>query len=164
MRTEKTTNPIESNWDHYKRKQINITKGIRNNQVNRLLEQHYTSLQGKLINGEEDQDLFNDTFIKLTYNYDPEMDFKEQFTYYFNLLKGNYYSDLKVDNYRVSYIEDLEGFDAACEEIDEQPKKKINPNFKNELIAELNAISKESKASKTKRSKQSRKTKDLSIQ
>lgn len=84
------------NWDKYKRIQCNIDKAICNQTVSLLLEQHYSLLHSKLVKSEEDEPIFNDTFLKLTYNYNPEELFSNQFCYYFNLLKGAYRRDSKT--------------------------------------------------------------------
>ena len=92
-----------TNWSSYKRKQINIEKAIFNPSVSQQLEVHYKELYNLLVITDEDQDIFNDTYLKLTYNYNPEIDFKQQFTYYFNLLKGAYNRDDKVADYQLSF-------------------------------------------------------------
>lgn len=92
-----------TNWSSYKRKQINIEKAIFNPSVSQQLEVHYKELHNLLVITDEDKDIFNDTYLKLTYNYNPEIDFKQQFTYYFNLLKGAYKRDDKVADYQLSF-------------------------------------------------------------
>lgn len=87
-----------NNWNSYKRKQCNINKSIRNDMVSQLVSQHYNTLHQIL--KVKDESLFNDTFLKLTYNYNPDKDFIQQFIYYYNLLKGAYYRDDKVSNYQ----------------------------------------------------------------
>lgn len=87
-----------NNWNSYKRKQCNINKSIRNDMVSQLVNQHYNTLHQIL--KVKDESLFNDTFLKLTYNYNPDKDFIQQFIYYYNLLKGAYYRDDKVSNYQ----------------------------------------------------------------
>lgn len=93
---------IPSNWSSYKRKQVNISKAVFNDAVSQQLNQHYKYLHNLLVKVSGDEDIFNDTYLKLTYNYQPEIDFKEQFIYYFQLLKGAYYRDDKVANYFLS--------------------------------------------------------------
>lgn len=91
-----------SNWSSYKRKQINIEKAVFNPVVSQQLNTHYRYLHNLLVNQDSDEDIFNDTFLKLTYNYQPDTDFKEQFIYYFKLLKGAYYRDDKVAGYMLT--------------------------------------------------------------
>ena len=91
-----------NNWNSYKRKQCNINKSIRNDMVSQLVSQHYNTLHQIL--KVKDESLFNDTFLKLTYNYNPDKDFIQQFIYYYNLLKGAYYRDDKVSNYQNQVI------------------------------------------------------------
>lgn len=87
------------NWDSFKRQQVNIEKGVSNNKVCQLLNLHYQTLHRKLVITNEDEEIFNDTFIKITYKYNEDEDFVEQYIYYFNLLKGAYKRDNKVYNY-----------------------------------------------------------------
>lgn len=81
------------NWDKYRRMQCNIDKAICNQTVTELLEQQYSLIHSNLVKSEEDESIFNDTYLKLTYNYNPEKPFSKQFCYYFNLLKGAYKRD-----------------------------------------------------------------------
>lgn len=134
-----------NNWDSYRRMQINIQKSVTNKRVTELLTRHYKYLYSLLIRQPTDEDIFNDTYLKLTYNYNPDKDFIDQYKYYFNLLKGAYYRDDKVTNWLVTHIEDnpVEIPDTIP---DEQPLKKKD-DFINNLKSELNALSK--KANKT---------------
>lgn len=109
-------------YSKFRRKQNNIKKSIYNEDVNQLFNQHYRYLYSKLVYKEEDRDTFNDTFLKLTYNYNPDKDFIDQFIYYFKLLKGAYYRDSKVENYHFGSLEGIEI--ASPDEIDEEPIKK----------------------------------------
>lgn len=84
------------NWDKYRRMQCNIEKAVINQEVNQQMKKHYSYLHSSLVTAEEDEDIFNDTFLKLTYNYSPEQQFQQQFRYYFNLLKGAYRRDSKA--------------------------------------------------------------------
>lgn len=106
-----------NNWDQWKRMQINIDKAQHNSEVSRLLTIHYKQLHSMLVKSEADEDIFNDTYLKLTYNYNPDSDFIQQYQYYFNLLKGAYYRDSKVTNYIVVPIEDRDFSDEAEEPI-----------------------------------------------
>lgn len=134
-----------NNWDSYRRMQINIQKSVTNERVTELLTRHYKYLHSLLIKQPADEDIFNDTYLKLTYNYNPDKDFIDQYKYYFNLLKGAYYRDNKVTNWLVTHIEDnpVEIPDTIP---DEQPNKKKD-DFISNLKSELNALSK--KANKT---------------
>lgn len=128
------------NWDNYRRMQVNIQKSITNERVAELLTRHYKYLHSILVKSPEDEDVFNDTYLKLTYNYNPDKDFIDQYKYYFNLLKGAYYRDNKVTNWLVTHLEDnpVEIPDTIP---DEQPIKKKD-DFINNLKSELNAVSK----------------------
>ena len=84
------------NWDKFRRLQCNIEKATVNQAVNRLMIQHYSQLHSELVSTDEDEGIFNDTFIKLTYKFIPDLDFSEQFRYYFRLLKGAYSRDNKA--------------------------------------------------------------------
>ena len=58
--------------------------------------QHYKQLHSALVKSDEDEGIFTDTFLKLTYNFNPEELFAVQFRYYFSLLKGAYSRDNKA--------------------------------------------------------------------
>lgn len=100
-------------WSSYKRKQVNIDKAIPNSEVSRLLQLHYKYLHSHLVKSDRDEGIFNDTYLKLTYNYNPSKDFIEQYIYYFKLLKGAYYRDDKVANYYVELVEVYDKVDTA---------------------------------------------------
>ena len=108
-----------------------------------MLQKHYKYLHSRLVKFEEDEDTFNDTFLKLTYNYNPDKDFIDQFIYYFNLLKGAYFRDAKVRKYQVTSIE--ESYAEVAEIIDEdEPTTLISEdNFLNDLTNDMDALSKE---------------------
>lgn len=84
------------NWDKYRRMQCNIDKAIYNQAVSDNLEQSYSQLYSTLVKSVDDESIFNDTYLKLTYNYNPDQPFNTQFVYYFNLLKGAYKRDSKA--------------------------------------------------------------------
>lgn len=90
---------VISNWDQYKRMQCNINKATSNEQVSKLTSQYYQYLQQLLVHSPEDQAIFNDTFLKLTYKYNPEQDFIVQFQKMFKQLKGAYYRDTRCNIY-----------------------------------------------------------------
>lgn len=115
-----------SNWSSYRRKSVNISKAVENETVSKLLSANYQYLHNSLIKSKRDEDTFNDTYLKLTYNYNPDKDFIDQFKYYFNLLKGAYFRDDSVANYQLQivdtfpdkYFKDTDDFEL------EQPVKK----------------------------------------
>ena len=129
-------------WSSYNRKQVNIEKAIPNDEVSYYLQQHYKYLHSLLVKNPQDEDTFNDTYLKLTYNYNPDKDFIEQFKYYFNLLKGAYYRDDKVANYYLYLVDDYSGLDKEdIEYYEDTPVKKTSINdLKNKIHY---AISKE---------------------
>ena len=88
-----------NNWDKYKRMQCNIEKAIINEVIMNLTLKNYNQLQMELVKSPEDRDIFNDTYLKLTYKYNPNKDFKEQFKWLFNQLKGAYYRDDKCNHF-----------------------------------------------------------------
>ena len=47
-----------------------------------------------------DEDVFNDTFVKITYKYNPQMDFMDQFRFLFQQLKGAYYRSNKANHFQ----------------------------------------------------------------
>lgn len=121
-------------WSSYKRKQVNIDKAIPNSEVSRLLQLHYKYLHSLLVKSDRDEEIFNDTYLKLTYNYNPEKDFIEQYVYYFKLLKGAYYRDDKVANYYVELVEVYDKVDTAINFdtsyiSEDKPKPKDKPKL-----------------------------------
>ena len=88
-----------NNWDKYKRMQCNIEKAIINEVIMNLTLKNYNQLQMELVKSPEDWDIFNDIYLKLTYKYNPNKDFKEQFKWLFNQLKGAYYRDDKCNHF-----------------------------------------------------------------
>ena len=123
-------------FDKWRRMQVNIDKAQYNEVVSNLLIKHYQQLYKMLVKSEQDEDIFNDTYLKLTYNYNPDSDFIQQYQYYFNLLKGAYYRDDKVTNYLVVAIDDKDYPDV------EEPEPIItnNANFIETLKAEIKDI------------------------
>ena len=87
---------MKLNWDKFRRMQCNIDKAVMNQEVNRLMIQHYSQLHSALVRSDEDEGIFTDTYLKLTYNFNPEELFQVQFRYYFSLLKGAYKRDSKA--------------------------------------------------------------------
>lgn len=136
----------QDNWDSYRRKQVNIRKSISNVVVSQLLTQHYRYLHSKLVKYPEDEDTFNDTYLKLTYNYNPEEDFIDQYCYYFNLLQGAYYRDDKVTNYLLQSVEDnTVELPDIIEEEPVETKVQTEDSFLNDLISGINADTKKAK-------------------
>ena len=88
-----------NNWDKYKRMQCNMQKATYNPDTITLMGQHYQQLYNTLVSTPEDEDIFNDTYLKITYKYNPEKDFVEQFKWLFNQLKGAYYRDDKANHF-----------------------------------------------------------------
>lgn len=88
-----------NNWDKYKRMQCNMQKATYNPDTITLMGQHYQQLYNTLVNTPEDEDVFNDTYLKITYKYNPEKDFVEQFKWLFNQLKGAYYRDDRANHF-----------------------------------------------------------------
>lgn len=88
-----------NNWDKYKRMQCNMQKATYNPDTITLMGQHYQQLYNTLVSTPEDEDVFNDTYLKITYKYNPEKDFVEQFKWLFNQLKGAYYRDDRANHF-----------------------------------------------------------------
>ena len=110
-------------WSSYRRKQVNINKAVPNSEVSRLLQIHYKYLHSRLVKSEKDEGVFNDTYLKLTYNYSSDKDFIEQYVYYFNLLKGAYYRDDKVANYYVKIVDSYDKVDHPAQSDSDTPDK-----------------------------------------
>lgn len=88
-----------NNWDKWKRMQCNLNKAVMNAQVANLMNKNYQQLWNEFVKTPEDQDVFNDAYLKLTYKYVPEQDFVEQFRHIFKQLKGAYYRDDSANHY-----------------------------------------------------------------
>ena len=97
---------LTNNHDQFRIEQNNIDKSITNREVSILMSKHYQYLHNLLVKIEFHEDIFQDTFLKLTYNYDPHREFIEQFEYYFNMLKGWYYRSGKVIKYHIGELDD----------------------------------------------------------
>lgn len=143
---------MQSNWSSYKRRMVNIQKATFNDEVNTLTSIHYKYLHSLLVKSDGDDDIFNDTFLKLSHCYNPEKDFIQQFKYYFNLLKGAFYRDDKVANYYLSLAADNIAFTEPAVEPDDdiQPKAPTNLNELKFKIQNYANISKSSKRAKKK--------------
>lgn len=118
-------------WSSYQRKFVNIQKAVFNDEVNQLLVKHYQYLHSLLVKSEQDEDTFNDTYLKLTYKYDSSKDFVEQFIYYFNLLKGAYLRDDKVANYYLQLGEVYDKGDMYFDTDTDAPDKEDKPSMQN---------------------------------
>lgn len=105
-------------WSSYKRKFVNIEKAVYNVEVNQLLTTHYHYLHSLLVKSEQDEDTFNDTYLKLTYSYNSDQDFVEQFKHQFYNLRYAYEQDDKVANY---YMQLGEVYDKAEDSFSEEP-------------------------------------------
>lgn len=85
---------------------------------------NYNYLHNLLVTKESYEDIFQDTYLKLTYNYSTDSDFIERFIYYFKMLKGWYYRSGKVIKYYISEFDDNTDIPDEIEEIIE-----IETNF-----------------------------------
>ena len=88
-----------NNWDKYKRMQCNMQKATYNYTVINLMQKYYCQLHSMLVNTPQDEDVFNDTYLKMTYKYNPQKDFIEQFKWLFAQLKGAYYRDDRANHF-----------------------------------------------------------------
>ena len=108
-----------NNWDKYRRMQCNVDKATLNDTVAILTMEHYKQLYNMLVKQPEDRDIFNDTYLKLTYKYNPNKDFIEQFKWIFNQLKGAYYryakwnSDEQLEDERLNIPDCITDVEAA---------------------------------------------------
>lgn len=114
---------LTNNHDQFRIEQNNIDKSVQNDLVSQLMAKHYKYLHNLLVTKDDYEDIFNDTYLKLTYNYNPDSDFIDRFIYYFNMLKGWYYRSGKVIKYHITELD--ENMDMEDEEIDYT----INDNY-----------------------------------
>ena len=135
---------LTSNWNEWKRMQINIDKAQCNEEVTVLLNQHYPYLHTRLVKLATDEDIFNDTFLKLTYLYNPEEDFINQYCYYFKLLKGAYYRDAKVTKWLEVPLSPIEAPDTSdVPEPEEIDKEQFINTLRNAITKESTKIKKQ---------------------
>lgn len=123
-----------NNQDKYRRMQCNLEKAIINEAVTNLLLRHYKELQDQLITNVEDYGIFNDTYLKLTYKYDPNRDFVEQFVWIFKQLKNSYYRD---DKCHIHYQINDEAL-VIPDDIDDATTKDVDTDIVTKLKAMLN--------------------------
>ena len=134
-----------NNWNKFKRVQINIDKAQENKTLADQLTKHYEYLHKKLVETDNDEETFNDTDLKLTRKYNPNLDFIEQFTHQFYNLKIAYTKDLVVDKYNTVYLEDKYN---EVEDITENDLAVItakNAVTLNDIINDIDAFLKETK-------------------
>lgn len=124
---------LTNNHDQFRIEQNNIDKSITNREVSILMSKHYQYLHNLLVKIEFHEDIFQDTFLKLTYNYDPDREFIEQFEYYFNMLKGWYYRSSKVIKYHIRELDD--NLDIEDEEEIEQINETNFEDLRNAVLA-----------------------------
>ena len=124
---------LTNNHDQFRIEQNNIQKAVRNDAMAKEFLKHYKTLFVNLVRTDLDRDIFNDTYLKLTYNYDPEQDFKEQYTYYFNMLKGWYYRSAKVIKYHIKDFDD--NIDVEDEEYIEEDKETNFEDLRNAVLS-----------------------------
>lgn len=124
---------LTNNHDQFRIEQNNIDKSITNRDVSILMSKHYQYLHNLLVKIEFHEDIFQDTFLKLTYNYNPDREFIEQFEYYFNMLKGWYYRSSKVIKYHIRELDD--NLDIEDEEEIEQINETNFEDLRNAVLA-----------------------------
>lgn len=124
---------LTNNHDQFRIEQNNIDKSITNREVSILMSKHYQYLHNLLVKIEFHEDIFQDTFLKLTYNYNPDREFIEQFIYYFNMLKGWYYRSSKVIKYHIRELDD--NLDIEDEEEIEQINETNFEDLRNAVLA-----------------------------
>ena len=96
-----------SNGDYFRRESAIVEGAEYNGNVNELFEQHYQQIN-QLFN--TDNDVFQDTFLRLTISYDSRLDFVNEFTrMFYNTLREKQTRDLQyqINNKSIdaSYIE-----------------------------------------------------------
>lgn len=89
---------MKSSYDHFHQRQINIRKGAINEQARLMMNKYYRELFELLVYNEFDGEVFNDTYIRITSEYNEEQDFKELFIKRFNQLKGGYWRGQRTMN------------------------------------------------------------------
>ena len=115
---------MRNSYDTFHQRELNIQKGVQNESVRSLMDKHYKSLFQSLVHNEFDEETFNDTYIRITGEYDGEQDFKDLFKKLFKQLKGEYYRNEKA--MRCSSVPMDENFDMPGD--DEEEPTEENPD------------------------------------
>ena len=76
-----------------------IKKSKQNPEAMDLVNKHYKYLYSKLVKKKEDQDIFNDTVLSISYKYNPDKDFIEQFIFHFKSNQVGLVQENKMRNY-----------------------------------------------------------------
>jgi hypothetical protein len=80
-------------WSSYRRAGKIHEKSTENQELNELITVHHSFLWKTLVKDYKDEDVFNDTYLKLTSTYDENIDFIEQFTATFKQIRLAYRRD-----------------------------------------------------------------------
>ena len=75
-----------------KRSQINV-------EAMNLVNQHYKYLYNTLVKSEGDKDIFQDTVLSISYKYNPDKEFTEQFIFHFKSNQYGLLQESKMRNY-----------------------------------------------------------------
>lgn len=95
---------MKNKYDSFHQRQINIDKSVSNVEANRLMTENYTKLYSKLVHNENDIEVFNDAFIRISREY---MAFDEMFCKIFNQLKNEYKRNDKQKLCEISTLKDV---------------------------------------------------------
>ena len=111
---------------------IAIKRSQINEEAMRLLNQNYNFLYNELVKTENDQDLFNDTVLSISYKYNPDNEFNEQFIFHFKSNQVGLTQENKIRNYLIQEIP--ENYDI----IEDEPEYNEDKITMNDFINDLN--------------------------
>ena len=111
---------------------IAIKRSQINEEAMRLLNQNYNFLYNELVKTENDKDIFNDTVLSISYKYNPDKDFNEQFIFHFKSNNVAFIQQNKIRNYLIQEIP--ENYDI----IEDEPEYNEDKITMNDFINDLN--------------------------
>lgn len=83
----------------------NLNKSIENPEALKLAGENYEYLRKLLVKDDDTEDLFHETILYITYNYDPEVDFCTQFVNKFRSRRKTFLSDKKFVDINITDID-----------------------------------------------------------
>ena len=122
----------EKNRTANKRSQIN-------EEAMRLLNQNYNFLYNELVKTDNDRDLFNDTVLSISYKYNPDNEFNEQFIFHFKSNQVGLTQENKIRNYLIQEIP--ENYDIIEDEPEHNEDKITMNDFINDLTSKTKLTS-----------------------
>ena len=118
---------------------IAIKRSQINEEAMRLLNQNYNFLYNELVKTDNDRDLFNDTVLSISYKYNPDNEFNEQFIFHFKSNQVGLTQENKIRNYLIQEIP--ENYDIIEDEPEHNEDKITMNDFINDLTSKTKLTS-----------------------